>query len=113
MYYVLLSYQDPASAVVDEIFLEAQKAAGRFVAAVNLLQPGGAFVVRKPGGDRLVVSDGPLAHTPAPLTAMYVLDCLDRAEAEALARELQATHQDRGGVEVRPLFDLPAAVAGR
>ena len=112
MHYVLLSYREDGAAPADREFLAAQKAAGRFVAAVKLLQPTGAFVVRKPGGGKTVVSDGPLAETPTPLAAMYVLDCRDRAEAEGLARELKAAQGDGGGVEVRPVFDLAAAVAG-
>lgn len=123
MHFVLLIHRSPEAyqqrseaeyqAVVAryQAFAEEQTAQGRFVSSVRLYEPRKSIVVRKPGGEgKAVVTDGPFAETKELLAGLFVLQCDSAAEVVEVARSLPAA-LDGGAVEVRPVFDLPGALA--
>ena len=91
-------------------YIDEQRLKGRFMASVRLLEPRRSVVVRKrAAGEKAVVTDGPFVETKELLAGLFVMDCADLAEAQRLAAELPAARRG-GAVEVRPVFDLAAAV---
>ena len=119
MHYVFLIHRDPGvgrsdsePAQRDEAFLAEQRAAGRFVAFVRLSDARGGSFLRKPAGAaEASASKAPLSEAEKQLTDLLVLQCTDLAEAQRLAAQLPAV-QDGGVAEIRPVFDLAAAVRG-
>ncbi len=55
---------------------------------------------------RTVVTDGPFAETKEFLGGFYLLDCRDLDEAIELAKMIPAV--ERGSIEIRPIWELPA-----
>ncbi len=53
------------------------------------------------------VTDGPFAETKEFLGGFYLLECRDLDEAIELAAMIPAA--ERGSVEIRPIWELPAA----
>lgn len=54
---------------------------------------------------KTVVSDGPFAETKEALGGYYILDCRDLDEAIAYAERIPPARV--GGVEIRPVFEIP------
>lgn len=92
---------DTGEAVIDKhaAFAARMRDEGKFVAGVGLSANEATAVVRPNGGD-FVVTEGPFAETSEQIGGLYILDCADRDEALALARQMPFT--DTMAVEVRP-----------
>ncbi|MBI1353347.1 MAG: hypothetical protein GC160_03295 [Acidobacteria bacterium] len=119
MHYVFLIHHEPEGSADDDLerrheaFLARQREEGRFVAFVQLDQPRETLFLRKPGkGAKAALTQGPQAEAKVRLTGVLVLQCSGPEEARALALDLPAA-QDGAPVEVRPVFDLAAAVRGQ
>ncbi|TPK58857.1 YciI family protein [Mesorhizobium sp. B2-4-19] len=71
-----------------------------------------AFTLRGPGDG--VVIDGPFAETKEQLLGLYVVDCVTRDEAIAIARDLRRVNPT-AVYEIRPilLFKPGAPLAGK
>jgi hypothetical protein len=54
-----------------------------------------------------MVTDGPFAETKEALGGFYLLDCRDIDEAIEMAAKIPSAR--RGTIEVRPIWELPAA----
>lgn len=78
------------------------------LAAAEPLQPTAtATTIRMEGGKPLIL-DGPFAETKEQLAGYYILDCRDLDEAIGWAAEIPAACKGgEGGVEIRPIADLP------
>jgi hypothetical protein len=84
-------------------YLDDVKAAGVFKDGDPCQPSAAAFGVTAQGG-HAKTSDGPM-HAQSPwLNGYFVLDCKDRAEAEAWAAKNPAAHG--GTVEVHPILSL-------
>jgi hypothetical protein len=64
-----------------------------------------ATTVRVRDGQTLV-TDGPFAETKEALGGFYLLSCRDLDEAVELAARIPAV--ERGSIEIRPIWELPA-----
>jgi hypothetical protein len=80
-------------------------AKGQYIMASPLHSVSTATCVRIRDGKR-IVTDGPFAETREQLGGFYVIDAKDRDEAVAIAKKHPGLRFD-GGVEVRPLIELP------
>jgi hypothetical protein len=59
-----------------------------------------------------MIIDGPYAETKEQLLGFYIVDCANRDEALAIAKELEAANPGSGGYEVRPVsLFLPGSFA--
>jgi hypothetical protein len=81
---------------------------GLFKAGEPLEPTNTATTVRVRDG-RSVVTDGPFAETKEFLGGFYLLDCRDLDEAIELAQKIPAV--ERGSIEIRPIWELPAQYA--
>lgn len=119
MQYLLLIYQAElatASAGDDEVmaselagyaaFTREARERSLFVAGEALEPTPAATSVRVRDG-RVTVTDGPFAETKEALGGFYLLECRDLDEAIELAAKIPAAR--RGTIEVRPIWQLPAA----
>jgi hypothetical protein len=112
MRYLFLGYADqdaerrwtPAEldAVIEEhaSFAGRMREEGRYVFGAGLDARDAPAVVRRNGAGDFVVTDGPFAETSEQIGGLYVLDCADRAEALALAKQMP--HTPGVAIEVRP-----------
>jgi hypothetical protein len=55
------------------------------------------------------VTDGPFMETKEFLGGFYLLECKDLDEAIELAKRIPAV--ERGSIEIRPIWELPADYA--
>lgn len=121
MQYLLLIYQAEmgARAAADDEAMASELEAyaaftreaterGQFVAGEALEPTTTATSVRIRDG-HLSVTDGPFAETKEALGGFYLLECADLDEAIEMAAKIPAAR--RGTVEVRPIWQLPAAYA--
>jgi hypothetical protein len=102
MRYLLLLYGDPAAeealdsqerrAIVHEhiAFRRRLEERGRLVRGEPLGDEG-PFTVRLQDDATRLVTDGPFAETKEHLGSYYIVECADRDEAEAVAREVPAS----------------------
>jgi len=88
-------------------FNEVLRQRGHFVAAEALQSVRAAVVVRKRGGGKVSVTDGPFAETHEQLGGFILIDARDLNEAIQLASKIPAI--SLGGVEVRPIKELTAS----
>ena len=122
MRYLLLIYEvdraaepSPAEAQAELMrygaFTEEVRRRDLFRAGEALEPANTATTVRVRDG-RAVVTDGPFAETKEFLGGFYLLECRDLDEAIELAKKLPAV--ERGSIEIRPIWELPAdyAMAG-
>ena len=120
MQYALLIYgEEPAADAVDEAmtadidkydaFTRHVRERGAFVAGEALHPSATATTVRVRDGQTLT-TDGPFAETKEVLGGFYLVEASDLDEAIAYAAMIPGA--SRGSVEVRPVFDFAAAMAG-
>ena len=94
-------------AVTDKLARE-----GRLGPVARLSPTKTATTLRK-GKDALVL-DGPFAETKEHLLGFYVVDCVSRDDAIAVAKELAAASGSAGCFEIRPLrYFAPNAPSAR
>ena len=114
--YMLLIYGDPADAPAPGeqeaqmarwmAYTEELAASGAMVAGNALDQADTATTVRVRAGET-VVSDGPFADTKEVLGGYYVIDVPDLDAALGWASKMP--NITYGSVEVRPIWEVPAA----
>ena len=78
---------------------------GSIVAGAGLELTSTATTIRGAGGGSPVVTDGPFVETKEALGGFYLIEARDLDHALTIARLCPA---DGGGVEVRPVIDIPA-----
>jgi hypothetical protein len=113
--YLILIYEDEkgyADAVTEEAWKQAMEAHGRFAEQVtamgakilggNALQPTATATTIR--GD--VVTDGPFAETKEALGGYYLVEASDLDQALEIGKLCPAPF---GGVEVRPIMEIPDA----
>ena len=66
-----------------------------------------ATTVRVENG-KVLATDGPFAETREQLAGYYILDCQDLDEAIAWAARIPNCKGAQGGIEIRPVGELPA-----
>ena len=81
---------------------------GIFQAGEALEPTNTATTVRVRDG-RTITTDGPFAETKEFLGGFYLLECSDLDEAIDLAAKIPAV--ERGSIEIRPIWELPAEYA--
>jgi hypothetical protein len=119
MRYLLLIYEvernaqaSPEEAMASSMryaaFTQEVRERGLFKAGEALEPTNTATTVRVRDGHSLV-TDGPFAETKEFLGGFYLLDCRDLDEAIELAKKIPAV--ERGSIEIRPIWELPADYA--
>ena len=83
--------------------------AGHLLAAERLESVLAATTVRHEGG-KVTVTDGPFAETKEQLAGFYLIDAESKEEAVEIAAKIPAARI--GGIEVRPVRQLPGRVLG-
>ena len=78
---------------------------GLFEAGEALEATNTATTVRVRDG-KVLVTDGPFLETKEFLGGFYLLNCKDLDEAIELAKRIPAV--ERGSIEIRPIWELPA-----
>ena len=110
--YLILIYENESDygTATPEVWQQAMQAHGRF--AEQIVELGAKML----GGDALqptptatsirgdLVTDGPFAETKEALGGYYLIEAADLDQALAVAKLCPAPY---GGVEVRPIMDLP------
>ena len=113
MQYMLMMYFDEQSlseAERQKCYLESAAfarelhAAGKYVAASPLYPTSTATSVRVTEGKR-VITDGPFAETREQLGGFFVVDADNLDEAIEIAAQIPASRW--GGVEIRPMIEVP------
>jgi hypothetical protein len=89
-------------------FTQEVRDRGLFRAGEALEPTNTATTVRVRDG-RALVTDGPFAETKEFLGGFYLLECRDLDEAIDLAKRIPAV--ERGSIEIRPIWELPADYA--
>ena len=89
-------------------FTQEVRERGLFRAGEALEPTNTATTVRVRDG-RTLVTDGPFAETKEFLGGFYLLECRDLDEAIELAKRIPAV--ERGSIEIRPIWELPADYA--
>jgi hypothetical protein len=116
MRYLLLIYEPPRSGDPNVDMAAAEL--GRYAAFTQETRDRGVYLggealepvasatsVRVRNGQTLT-TDGPFAETKEELGGYYLLDCRDLDEAIELAARIPAV--ERGTIEIRPIWELPA-----
>jgi hypothetical protein len=82
---------------------------GVLLAVEGLKASPNATTVRPDGaGADIIVTDGPFAETKEQLAGYYILECRDLDEAIEWAKRIPSSCKGRsGGIEIRPVADLP------
>ena len=119
MRYLLLIYEVDRGGVPSREDMEANLARyGAFTRethrreafrAGEALEPTNTATTVRIRDGKSIVTDGPFAETKEFLGGFYLLDCRDLDEAIELAKLIPAV--ERGSVEIRPIWELPAAYA--
>ena len=116
MRYLLLIYEPPRSATVSEemaaadlarygAFTRETQERGQFLGGEALEPVANATSVRVRNGQTLT-TDGPFAETKEELGGYYLLECRDLDEAIEMAAKIPGA--ERGSIEIRPIWELPA-----
>jgi hypothetical protein len=119
MLYALLAFHDETdvksmseaedAALMDRLMGVHERHTGRLGPAARLGATELAAVVR----GKSLVTDGPFAETKESMLGFYVVDCVDRAAAIAVAQDLQAANPN-AIYEVRPIVTyVPGAAFPR
>jgi hypothetical protein len=118
MRYLLLIYDVERGPVPDDVANAEHAQYGAFTAEIRqrgLFEAGEALeatstatTVRVRDG-KTVVTDGPFAETKEVLGGFYLLECQDLDQAIDLAKKIPAVN--RGSIEIRPIWELPAEYA--
>ena len=120
MRYMLLCYDDEkawqqagetalSDAIQEAVRLTHKlKANGQYYMAAPLHSPSTATSVRVRNGKPLV-TDGPFAETREVLGGFYVIDAKDLEEAIGIAERHPGARL--GGVEIRPIMEIPGLPA--
>jgi hypothetical protein len=85
-------------------FVEGLKKRGHYVDGAKLDRSSHAVTVRRKNGTS-VITDGPFAETKEQLGGYHVVECKDREEAIALAKQIP-TLEVGGTVEVRAIVPV-------
>jgi hypothetical protein len=118
MQYLLLIYTeevDPAavSTTDREAELDAYNAFTRevvdrgFMRGGDALEPTSTATTVRVRDGRTLISDGPFAETKEALGGYYLVECPDLDTAIELAAKIPGAA--RGGIEIRPVWELPMA----
>jgi len=79
------------------------------VAVEGLKSTASATTIRM-NGDQAITLDGPFAETKEQLAGFYILECADLDEAIEWAKRMPTGCKGGpGGIEIRPVADLPRA----
>jgi hypothetical protein len=119
MRYLLLIYEaprpvDPPPAMAQAelerygAFTQETHDRGMFLGGEALEPVANATSVRVRNGQTLT-TDGPFAETKEELGGYYLLECRDLDEAIEMAAKIPAV--ERGSIEIRPIWELPADYA--
>ena len=118
MRYMMLMYsretpQGPSPDEVDYLIrthgalMAEARQKGVLVAVEGLKPTATATTVRSELG-RAIVGDGPFAETKEQLAGYYILECKDLDEAVEWAKRIPTSCKgESGGIEIRPVADLP------
>ncbi len=117
--YTILIYEDEATyadatpeefgavlAAHDRFTAQVHEAGGRIVGGAALEPTSTATSLRGTRTDAVTTTDGPFAESKEALGGFYLLEADDLDHALRLARLCPA---DGGGVEVRPVMQIPQA----
>jgi hypothetical protein len=117
MRYLLLIYAKEANEPPpDDVSAAEHQAYAQFTADVKArglfeageaLQPTATATTVRIVDDEVVATDGPFAETKEALGGFYLIDAPDLDEAIATAARIPAARY--GSIEVRPIWELPAA----
>ena len=110
MLYMLLLYHDPSMPepedVMDRHFAVEKEARERDAYIVSeALQPVETATSVRHKDVKTTITDGPFVETKEVFGGFYVLDCKNLDEAIEYAKKLPETVN--GGVEIRPVFNVP------
>ena len=117
MRYLLMIYEVDRGAITSRDEMESDLA--RYAAftretrrrdayrAGEALEPTNTATTVRIRDGQTVVTDGPFAETKEFLGGFYLVECRDLDEAIELAKMIPAA--ERGSVEIRPIWELPAA----
>ena len=113
MQYMFLIYLDENSLSESErarcyeesaAYAQELHASGKRVLAAPLQPTGTARSVRRRGEKRVVI-DGPFTEAKEALGGFFLVDAKDMDEAKEIAQKIPAGRW--GGVEIRPLLEIP------
>ncbi|MBV9268049.1 MAG: YciI family protein [Acidobacteriaceae bacterium] len=80
----------------------------KILLAVEGLHPSSTATTVRMNGEKPVTLDGPFAETKEQLAGFYILECADLNEAIEWAKRMPTGCKgEPGGVEIRPVADLP------
>jgi hypothetical protein len=116
--FLMYSHETPEGPSPEEVeylirthgaLLDEARRKGVLVAVEGLKSTLTATSVRQQGvGTGFVVTDGPFAETKEQLAGYYILECRDLDEAVEWAKRIPTSCKGRsGGIEIRPVADLP------
>ena len=117
MRYLLMIYEVDRGAITSRYEMESDLA--RYAAftrearrrdayrAGEALEPTSTATTVRIRDGQTVVTDGPFAETKEFLGGFYLVECRDLDEAIDLAKMIPSA--ERGSVEIRPIWELPAA----
>ena len=117
MRYLLMIYEVDRGAITSRDEMESDLA--RYAAftrearrrdayrAGEALEPTSTATTVRIRDGQTVVTDGPFAETKEFLGGFYLVECRDLDEAIDLAKMIPSA--ERGSVEIRPIWELPAA----
>jgi hypothetical protein len=123
MRYLLLIYTPESTQPVPDEAMQAENVAyGAFTADITerglfkageALQPTTTATTVRVRDGRTVTTDGPFAETKEALGGFYLIDAKDLDEAIEVAARIPGAQ--RGSIEIRPIWELPAdyATAGQ
>ena len=119
MRYLLLIYEvERGTEVSPEEAMASNARYGAFTADVRqrgifrageALEPTNTATTVRVRDGRTITTDGPFAETKEFLGGFYLLECRDLDEAIDLAARIPAV--ERGSIEIRPIWELPAEYA--
>jgi hypothetical protein len=114
--FLMYSHETPEGPSAEEVehlirthgaLMREARQRGLLVAVEGLKASPSATTVR-PDGTNFIVTDGPFAETKEQLAGYYILECRDLDEAIEWARRMPNSCKGKsGGIEIRPVADLP------
>jgi hypothetical protein len=76
--------------------------------AVDKLHPTATATTVRMNNGKGITTDGPFAETKEQLAGYYILECKDLDEAIEWAKRIPSACQGAaGGIEIRPIVDMP------
>jgi hypothetical protein len=105
-----LSADEYAAVERECVRYETELRGGGELLAVEALQPVHTATTVRVRNGRVAVTDGPFAETKEQLAGFYLIEARDLNDALRMAAKIPPA--GIGSVEVRPIRELPVAVAG-